>query len=148
MSSYEHIDRLLSECKAEGIIATVEISGKVSRGQLEDMIAAVASQFIVEVENISALKMLQELNFANVQAKWFMDSENFRDLEQITKLAESLGTKELIVIGIKPHNVKKSAPSRNDLEQTANFISAYEENPAEMKLSVDSCFSVLKALVL
>ena len=146
VGNYEHIGRLLSECKEEGIIATVEISGKVSRGQLKDMIAAGTSQFIVDIEN-SALKILQELNFANVQAKWFMDDKNFRDLEKITKLAESLGAKELIITGMKPHDVKKSAPSREALEQTANFISAYKKNPAQMKLSVEPCFSMLKAFM-
>ena len=142
VASYEHIDRLLSECKAEGITSTVELSGKISREHLKAMIAAGASQFIVEVEN-SELKTLQELGFADVRVKWFMDGENFRDLEQITKRAESLGVQELIVT----HDVKKSAPSREALEQTANFISDYENNSAQMKLSVESCFSVLKAFM-
>ena len=146
VGNYEHIDRLLSECKEEGIIATVEIFGKVTRKKLKDMIAAGVSEFIADIES-SALKILQELNFANVRAKWFMDDENFRDLEQITKLAESLGVKELIITGMKPHDIKKSAPSREALEQTANFINAYEKNPVLMKLSVESCFSVLKAFM-
>lgn len=142
VANYEHLGRILSECKAKGIISTVEISGKVSRGQLKGMIAAGASQFIVKLEN-SALKTLQELGFADVRAKWFMDDKNFRELEQITKRAESLGVKELIIT----HDVKKSAPSRAALEQTAKFISAYENNSAQMKLSVESCFSVLKAFM-
>ena len=70
------------------------------------MIAEGASQFIVEVEN-SALKMLQELNFANVQAKWFMDGEKFGELAQKVELAESFGAKKLIITGMKPHDVKK-----------------------------------------
>jgi len=146
VASYEHLDRLLSECKAEGIIATVELFEKVTRNQLKDMIAAGASEFIADIEN-PALKILQELNFANVRAKFFVDGENFRDLEQITKLAESLGVKELIITGMKPHDVKKSAPSRDALEQTANFISDYEKTSAQMKLSVEPCFSVLKAFM-
>lgn len=146
VAGYEHLDRLLSECKEAGIIATVELSGKVTRKQLKYMIAAGASEFIAEIEN-SALKMLQELGFAYVRAKWFMDDKNFRDLEQITKLAESLGAKELIITGMKPHDVKKSAPRREALEQTANFINVYEKNLAQMKLSVEPCFSVLKAFM-
>lgn len=146
VASYEHLDRLLSECKSAGIISTVELSGKVTRKQLTDMIAAGASEFIADIEN-SALKMLRELGFADVRAKWFMDGENFCDLEQITKLASSLGVKELIITGMKPHDVKKSAPSRDALEQTANFINAYEKNSAQVKLSVEPCFSVLKAFM-
>ena len=146
VGNYEHLDRLLSECKAAGIIATVELSGKITRKQLQDMIAAGAGEFVADIEN-SALKTLQELNFADVQAKWFMDGENFRDLEQITKLAESFGVKELIITGMKPHDIKKSAPSREALEQTANFINAYEKNPAQMILSVEPCFSVLRAFM-
>ena len=65
-----------------------------------------------------------------------MDGENFRDLEQIIKLAESLGVKELIISDMKPHDVKKSVPSRDALKQTANFINAYEKNHTQMKLSV------------
>ena len=147
IGNYEHLDRLSSECKESGIIATVELSGKITRKQLKDMIAAGASEFIAEIENISALKILQELNFANVRAKWFIDDENFRDLEQKVEIAESLGVKELIITGMKPHDVKKSIPSREALEQTANFINAYEKNPAQMKLSVEPCFSVLKAFM-
>ena len=146
VGNYEHIDRLLSKCKEAGIIATFELSGKITLKQLQDMIAAGASEFIADIEN-SALKILQELNFADVRAKFFVDGENFRDLEQITKLAESLGVKELIITGMKPHDVKKSAPSREALEQTANFINDYEKNPAQMKLSVELCFSVLKAFM-
>ncbi|MBE8949608.1 MAG: hypothetical protein SR3Q1_03290 [Quinella sp. 3Q1] len=33
------------------------------------------------------------------------------------------------------------------MEQTANFISAYEKNSAEMKLSVEPCFSVFKTFM-
>lgn len=146
VGNYKHIDRLLSECKAAGIIATVELSEKVNREQLKGMIATGASEFVADIEN-PALKILQEFGFDNVQAKWFMDDENFRDIEQITKIAESLGVKELIITGMKPHDVKKSAPSREALEQTANFISDYEKTSAQMKLSVEPCFSVLKAFM-
>ena len=146
VANYEYLDRLLNVCKEEGIIATVELPEKVTREQLQEMIAAGAGEFIADIEN-PALKILQELNFADVRAKWFMDGENFRDLEQITKHAESLGVKELIITGMKPHDIKKSAPSRDALEQTANFISNYEKTSAQMKLSVEPCFFVLKAFM-
>ncbi len=146
VGNYEHIDRLLNVCKENKIVATVELSKKITREQLKGMIAAGASEFIADIEN-SALKILQELNFANIQAKFFVDDENFRDLEQITKFASSLGVKELILTGMNPHNIKKSAPSRDALEYIANFISNYEKAPAQMKLSVEPCFSVLKAFM-
>lgn len=147
VGNYEHFDRLLNVCKSEGIIATVELSGKITREQLTDMIAAGANEFIVGIENISALKILHELNFADVRAKFFVDGENFRDLENIIARAKLLGVKELILAGMNPHDVKKSAPSREALEQTANFISDYEKTSAQMKLSVEPCFSVLKAFM-
>ena len=146
VASYECLDRLLNVCKENKLVATVELSGKITRGQLTDMIAAGASEFITDIEN-SALKILQELGFANVKAKWFVDDKNFRDIKNIIELAESLGVKELIITGMKPHDVKKSAPSREALEQIANFISAYEKNSTQMKLSVEPCFSVLKAFM-
>ena len=147
VAGYEHLDRLLSECKEEGVFASIEISGKVTRKQLKEMIDEGANEFVVAIENESALKILQELDFADVRAKWFMDGENFRELKQKVELAESLGVKELIITGMKPHDVKKSAPSREALEETANVIKDYEKTSAQMNLSVEPCFSVLRAFM-
>ena len=147
VAGYEHLDRLLAECKEEGLLTSIEISGKITRKQLKDMIAEGANEFMVAIENESALKMLQEFGFADVRAKWFMDGENFRDLKQKVELAKSLGVKEFIITGMKPHDVKKSAPSREALEQTTNFINDYEKTSAEMKLSVEPCFSILRAFM-
>ena len=147
VAGYEHIDRLLSECKAAELFASIEITGKVTRKRLKDMIDEGANEFIVAIENDNALKILQELGFADVRAKWFMDGENFRELKQKVELAESLGVKELIITGMKPHDVKKSAPSREALEETANVIKDYEKTSAQMNLSVEPCFSVLRAFM-
>lgn len=147
VAGYEHLDRLLSECKEEGLFTSLEISGKVTRKQLKDMLDEGASEFVAAIENDSALKMLQELGFDNVRAKWFMDGENFRELKQKVELAESFGVKEFIITGMKPHDGKKSAPSREALEQTANFIKDYEKTSAQMKLSVEPCFSLLRAFM-
>ena len=147
VAGYEHLDRLLSECKAENLFTSIEISGKISRKQLKDLINEGTSEFVVAIENTSALKMLQELGFDNVRAKWFMDGENFRELKQKVELVESFGVKEFIITGMKPHHIKKPAPSRDALEQTANFIKDYEKTSAQIKLSVESCFSVLKAFL-
>lgn len=149
VAGYEHLDRLLSECKESGLFATLEISDKVTRKQLNEMINDGVSEFVTEIENISALKTLQELGFADVRAKWFMDGENFRELPQKVELASSLGVKELIITGMKParEGIKKSVPSRDALEQTANFIKEYEKSSAQMKLSVEPCFSVLRAFM-
>jgi radical SAM protein with 4Fe4S-binding SPASM domain len=149
-AGYEHLDRLLAECKESGLFTSIELSDKVTRKQLKDMINDGASEFVTEIENISALKLLQELGFAEVRAKWFMDGENFRELKQKVEIASSLGVKELIITGMKParrSEIKKSIPSREALEQTANFIKDYEKNPAQMKLSVEPCFSVLRAFM-
>ena len=150
VGDYEHLDRLLAECKESGLFATVELSEKVTRKQLKDMINDGASEFVAEIENISALKLLQELGFADVRAKWFMDGENFRELKQKVEIASSLGVKELIITGMKPARrfaIEKSVPSREALEQTANFIKDYEKSSAQMKLSVEPCFSVLRAFM-
>ena len=147
VAGYEHLDRLLSECKEEKIFVSIEITGKVTCKRLKEMINEGANEFIVAIENESALKILQELDFADVRAKWFMDGENFRELKQKVELAESLGVKELIITGMKPHDVKKSAPSREALEQTANFIKDYEKTSAQIILSVEPCFSVLRAFI-
>ena len=147
VAGYEHLDLLLSECKEEKIFVSIEITGKVTRKRLKEMINEGANEFIVAIENESALKILQELEFADVRAKWFMDGENFREIKQKVELAESLGVKELIITGMKPHDVKKSAPSREALEQTANFIDDYEKTSSQMILAVDPCFSVLRAFI-
>lgn len=147
VAGYEHLDRLLSECKEAELFASIEITGKVTRKQLKEMIDEGANEFVVAIENESALKILQEHGFADVRAKWFMDGENFRELKQKVELAKSLGVKELIITGMKPHDGKKSAPSREALEETANFIDDYEKTSAQMILSVEPCFSVLRAFM-
>ena len=78
-----------------------------------------------------------------------MDGENFHELKQKVELAESFGVKEFIITGMKPtrNAIEKSAPSHEALEQTANFIKDYEKTSAQMKLSVETCFSVLKAFM-
>ena len=114
-AGYEHLGRLLSECKEAELFVSIEITGKVISKRLKEMINEGANEFIVVIENESALKILQELEFADVRAKWFMDGENFREIKQKVELAESLGVKELIITGMKPHDVKKSAPSREAL---------------------------------
>ena len=149
VAGYEHLDRLLLHCQEGELFVSIEISGKVTRRQLKDMIDKGANEFTVAIENISALKMLQELGVDNVRAKWFMDGENFRELKDKVELATSLSVKELIITGMKPvrEGIKKSAPNREALEETARFIKDYEKSSAQMKLSVEPCFSVLRTFM-
>ena len=62
-AGYEHLNRLLEECKESGLFAKVELSDKVTRKQLKDMINAGTSEFVTDIENISALKLSTRLNF-------------------------------------------------------------------------------------
>lgn len=148
-TGYEHIDRLLGECEEAGVFSSIEISGNVSESKLEEIIDYGVNEFVTNVENISVLKKLQGLGFKNIRVKWFMDGENFRELNQKIEIAESFGVKEFVITGMKPKSkeIKKSAPSLEALEQTANFIKEYEKNSSQMKLSVESCFSVLRVFM-
>lgn len=132
VAGYEHLDRLLAECQSEGLFTSIEISDKVTRKQLREMINDGASEFVTELENISALKILQELGFKNVRVKCRMDK-----IEEATELAEKFGTAELII-------TCNEVLERKEIERVAEFIKNYA---GQLKLTVDSCFSILRAFM-
>ena len=177
VTRYEHLDRLLKECKQESdneagkIRAVVEITKRVSPTWLEKIIAEGAKGFIVDINGEAAadesalwtLKTLRNKGGKNVRARWFMHCGNAEKLPRVIRLAEKSVVGELIITGMKPAK-NKEIPTREQMLQAAETIKKWRENhqktdgntennavptasPDGMALTVDSCFSPLRAIL-
>ena len=156
-TAYEHLDRLLEECDSGGLEAEVLLTGRESMTWLEKAIEAGAAAFIIEIDtaeaDLSALKILQTLEFPAVRVKLFMNSENAGKLEETASLlAGAYGVEELILTGMRPGT--GAFPNREQLEKTAEFLQKHEEKAepgnyrqGKMKILVDACFSALRAFL-
>lgn len=176
VSEYEHLERILAECKrcneseAGEIRAVVELGRKVSPAWLEKMIAAGVYGFIIDINAegtdgaaVWILKILRDKGFGNVRVKWFMHRNNAEKISKVIRLAEKLNVKELIVTGMKPTK-DRQVPTREQIIHASETIKKWrtehqktddrtENNdvPAalndDMELSVESCFSPLRAFM-
>lgn len=154
--SYEHLDRLLEDCRENGVRAEVVLTRKVGRARLEQMVEAGADSFLVDVNAgdgsaLRTLKTLCGMGVANVRARWFLHGGNVHKLEKAAKLSEELGAAEFIVTGMKPCGGEdRPALTRAQLDEAAKIIETLRAVPEEgesrrMELSVESCFSPLAA---
>lgn len=148
---YEHLDCLLAVCREREIHTEVVLAAEASRERLSQIIEAGADSFLVEIETptetdagMAALSSLRELGFSKVRGKWFLHRENADELATVVQSIEKSGAEELIISGMCTNPENHRFPSREQLEQAARFIQSYENAPG-MKLSVDSCFSPLRA---
>ena len=147
---YEHVDRLLSELKDSGIKAEIVLEACVEAEQLAQMHKAGNPLFIVEIKPLAeetGLKMLsrlQEMRAFPVRARWHMNAENAGDIRTIADRVETLGISELIITGMCAGEPGQAAFSRDVLKQAAECIKGYE-NSRGMTITVDSCFSPLRA---
>ena len=173
---YEHLERLLAECKrrsgsgADGLRAVVGLDRKVPSAWLEKMISAGADGFLIDINgegsdgsSVWMLKSLRDMGFKNVRARWLMHGRNAEKLSKVIRLAEKLGAAELIITGMKPPG-NREFPSRAQLMVAAETVKKWQEEnhkedadakksaglsvPKEpMELTVESCFSPLRALM-
>lgn len=171
---YEHLDRILEACKGQGdeegrkIRALVELAGGASSGWLAGTLEAGAEGFIVCLNGAAkgeaalwTLKTLRDKGCRNTRAKWLLHSGNTEKLMQVIRLAEKLKVRELIITGMVP-SPGRSLPTREQLIRAAETIKTWraEHSPetvgksAEapmgkepLELTVDSCFSPLRALL-
>jgi pyrroloquinoline quinone biosynthesis protein E len=94
---------------------------------------------------IKTLEYLKDLSYPETYINFVMQKSNARDLPKMMKLAEKYGVKELVIISFKPDSARRldAFPDRAQLEEAAAFIRSYK---GPVKLSVEGCFSILRAL--
>lgn len=139
--AYEPIRELLAHCKKLGICSQIFIGSNVSEEWLAGISAAGVSGFIIDFD---ILKTLQGVDVAKVSALWYMSKDNADALPQVVSAAEKLGVKELILTGMTPQKTAKGYPDREQLLQAARAIRNVK---AQLTLTVDSCFSPLRAIL-
>ena len=154
---YEHLDRLVRECADGGMKAAVFLSGAVEEAWLKKIILAGADTFIVELDDngFATMKLLSEMKCpASVRAIWRVNKFRCDGLAETVAQAEEAGAAELVVAAPTPDQGDCALPDKLQLESLAAFIREYEKNHGEdepdaktMKLSVDSCFSPLRAFM-
>lgn len=96
---------------------------------------------------LHALQVLKDSGFENTFINWVMHSHNAEDFMNVVRIAEEYGVKHLVVLSFKPdsHHELKSFPSAAQMYRLAEEIKAYR---GPVKLSVESCFSQLLAIIL
>lgn len=154
-AEYEHLDRLLAECKSGGLSATVVFPAKsIPNPRLEEIFALGAEAYIAELgadgEPEETIRALVRAGLSDrTAARWIMTRKNAENLSEIVKGLEPFALRELIVSGGTPG---RTLPTREQMESAAQFIIEYskqreekENGDGKMKLTVDSCFSPLRA---
>ena len=156
---------LLQESKKQGVATELVITGQVQETWLAAMVAGGADAFLVDMEGAvdvaarTTLQLLRDMRFSNVRARWYMHRGNTEELKAVVETATGLGVQELLITGAKPqagNKMKAQLPDWSQMEAAAAFIRDYEGcNAAQdillqdkkMRLTVESCFSQLRAFM-
>ena len=163
VTQYEHLEHILEACKRKKdseekkIRAVVELDRGVPPQWIEKTMNAGADGFIIDINDPAAdgaavwtLKTLCGKGGKNTRARWFMHFDNARKIEKVIHLAEKLGVKELMVTGMIPTKCRQM-PTREQMFQAAETIKnwriEHEKEEEFMELTVESCFSPLRALL-
>ena len=160
---YPHLMELIEECKRLGMSSNVALSGAlVTEEKLREMIEKGVGCIFVSLNGstrqinemtrdgydlaVNTLRLLKDIGFPRTFINWVMHSSNAADLPAMAKLAEDYGVCTLAVLAFKPDSAHelKSFPSKEQLEEAADFIRSYR---GPVKVHVESCFSQLRALV-
>ena len=160
VAACEQVERILEKCRDSGIAAQVKLKDEISIEQLEKMIAAGADSFLVDIGDettdisLRILNALRDLGCRNTRARFLLHGENVRKLPQVIEQTENLDVSELIITGMTPEAAHRSLLTRSDMEFAATIIKAQrkrsgepsgEGNVPRMQLSLESCFSPLRA---
>ncbi len=156
-AAYEHLDRLLAECKSGGLSATVVLPAEsIPDSRLEEIFALDADAYIAELgadgDPAETIRSLVRAGLSDrTSARWIMTRENAENLSEIVQGLEPFALRELIVSGGTPG---RTLPTREQMESAAQFINEYakqqeeeENDDGKMRLTVESCFSPLRALM-
>ncbi len=133
VEGYEEFDRLLGVCRENSIRAEVSLAEPVSREALEQMIAAGADSFLMDMEEETGwaanAETLRALDFAGFRLRWFMHRGNAQDLPRVIRCAGETGAQELIITGMKPCSpgLRRENPTRGQLIAAAEIINAWQK---------------------
>ncbi|MBQ7249621.1 MAG: hypothetical protein IJS21_06310, partial [Deltaproteobacteria bacterium] len=162
VAEYEPLSRLLGRCRESGILATVVFPAeKITPARMDELIGCGADAYIAQLPEsgvpTEALLMLCRAGLGEKTAvRWTLTENNAEYLAKAVEGLEALGLRELILSGGTPG---AALASRKLLEEIGRFIRARKsggsdkeaeaENRAQknMTLSVDTCFSPLRALL-
>ena len=133
VEGYEEFDRLLGVCRENSIRAEVALAEPVSRETLEQMIAAGADSFLMDMDGetgwVANAETLRALDFAGFRLRWFMHRGNAQDLPRVIRLAGETGAQELIITGMKPCSagLRRETPDRGQIIAAAEIINAWQK---------------------
>lgn len=145
--NYEPLNELLTECKRMKLFSTVELSGEVSPAQMNSMIQAGASEFVIDFDgkNPDALKSLREIGFDNFQVRISADGKDFSTIKQSIERARLFGTMKISVSGMICS--ENNFPPIDLLKKIEKFISQYKYFYPQVNLSAEPCFFLLRTLL-
>ena len=133
VEGYEEFDRLLGVCRENSIRAEVSLAEPVSREALEQMIAAGADSFLMDMDGetgwVANAETLRALDFAGFRLRWFMHRGNAQDLPRVIRCAGETGAQELIITGMKPCSpgLRRENPDRGQIIAAAEIINAWQK---------------------
>ena len=133
VEGYEEFDRLLGVCRENSIRAEVALAEPVSREALEQMIAAGADSFLMDMDGETGwaanAETLRALDFAGFRLRWFMHRGNAQDLPRVIRRAGETGAQELIITGMKPCSpgLRRENPDRGQIIAAAEIINAWQK---------------------
>ena len=133
VEGYEEFDRLLGVCRENSIRAEVSLAEPVSREALEQMIAAGADSFLMDMDGETGwaanAETLRALDFAGFRLRWFMHRGNAQDLPRVILCAGETGAQELIITGMKPCSagLRRETPDRGQIIAAAEIINAWQK---------------------
>ena len=133
VEGYEEFDRLLGVCRENSIRAEVSLAEPVSREALEQMIAAGADSFLMDMDGETGwaanAETLRALDFAGFRLRWFMHRGNAQDLPRVIRRAGETGAQELIITGMKPCSpgLRRENPDRGQIIAAAEIINAWQK---------------------
>ena len=137
---------------AEAYIAELGADGDPYDGSLREPLHITGSNSLRSKESVipETIRSLVRAGLSDrTAARWIMTRENAENLPEVVKGLEPFALRELIVSGGTPG---RTLPTRKQMESAAQFIIEYskqreekENGDGKMKLTVESCFSPLRA---
>ena len=160
---YPHIYEVIAEAYRLGLKPNVALSGAgFSETVLEKLIASGVYGIFISLNAadektnalsrdghalaLNALDILRRKHFPRTYINYVMHSTNADSFADMVALAERYSVHSLVVMQFKPNSQcgLPTLPSKAQMEAVAGYINAYR---GAVRLSVESCFSPLRALV-
>ena len=140
---------LISECVTLGI-KCIRFYGTTNSELLHHILNHCRKiQLLTEIV-VSDLNEISGFENENILFRWELKKGNAKDLDELAKQAKRKNVKEFIISGMLPGS-GENHPDKEDFLKAASFIDMWAQSEISgktgMKLSVDSCFSPLRAFL-